>query len=118
MLSSLLGSTLPIHLLSTTPGYLMRGYLRSDHDVRARSSKREIGLTYALGDEDTDQQAGNEEDNDEDDDDTGLTLSPILALGQLGHGELATSGNEVRDGGHCIGSGVLQHRQLGTSGTK
>lgn len=107
MLSSLLGSTLPIHLLSTTPGYLMRGYLRSIHNVRARSSIRKVELTYALGDEDTNQQAGNEEDNDEDDDDTRLTLSPVLALGQLGHGELATSGNEVRDGGHCVGCGVL-----------
>ena len=117
MLSSLLGSTLSIHLLSTTPGYLMRGYLRSDHNVRTCSISREFRLTYALGDEDTDQQAGNEEDNDEDDDDTGLTLSPVFALGQLGHGELATSGNEVRDGGHCVGCGVLQQRQSGMSGT-
>jgi hypothetical protein len=118
MLSSLLGSTLPIHLLSTTPGYLMRGYLRSVYGIRARSSNREVGLTYALGDEDTDQQAGNEEDNDEDDDDTRLTLSPVLTLGQLGHGELATSGNEVGDGGHFVGCGVLQQRQSDTSGTR
>jgi hypothetical protein len=111
MLSSLLGSTLPIHLLSTTPGYLMRGYLRSVYGIRARSSNREVGLTYA-------QQAGNEEDNDEDDDDTRLTLSPVLTLGQLGHGELATSGNEVGDGGHFVGCGVLQQRQSDTSGTR
>lgn len=75
-------------------------------------------MTYALGDEDTDQQAGNEEDNDEDDDDTGLTLSPVVALGQLGHGVLATSGNEVRDGGHCVGCGVLQQRQSDMSGAE
>lgn len=61
-------------------------------------------MTYALGDEYTDQQAGNEEDNDEDNNDTGLTLSPVLvALGQLGDGVLAASGNEVGDGGHCVG---------------
>ena len=72
MISSLLGSTLPIHLLSTARGYLMRGCLISDHNVRACSSLKNVRVTYALGDEDTDQQAGNEEDNDKDDDDTRL----------------------------------------------
>lgn len=60
-------------------------------------------MTYALGDEYTNQQAGNEEDNAQDDNNTRLTLSPVIALGQLGHGVLATSGNEVGDGGHCVG---------------
>lgn len=68
-------------------------------------------MTYALGDPYTDQQAGNEEDNAKDNDDTRLTLSPVLALGQLGHGVLAASGNEVRDSGHCVGCGFLQRRQ-------
>ena len=62
-----------------------------------------MGVTYALGDEYTDQQASNEEDNDEDDNDTGLTLGPVLTLGQLGHGVLAAGSNEVRDSGHCDG---------------
>ena len=51
-------------------------------------------MTYALGDEYTDQQAGNEEDNDEDDNDTGLTLSPVLVtLGQLVESVLGASGD-------------------------
>lgn len=95
----------------------MRGYLRSSLHVRCCPSDKEAKLTYALGDEYTDHQAGNEEDNDEDDDDTRLTLSPVLvALGQLGNGELAAaSGNELRDGGHFAGCGVLQQRQSGMS---
>lgn len=64
-------------------------------------------MTYALGDENTDQQAGNEEDNDEDDNDTRLALGPVIALGQLGHGVLAASSNQVRDSGHCVGYGFL-----------
>ena len=59
-------------------------------------------MTYALGDPNTNQQAGDEEDNDEDNDDTGLALGPVVTLGQLGHGVLAASGNEVRDSGHCV----------------
>ncbi len=68
-------------------------------------------MTYALGDEYANQQAGNEEDNGKDDNDTGLTLGPVVTLGQLGHGELAASGDEVRDGGHCVGYGFLQECQ-------
>lgn len=65
-------------------------------------------VTYALGDPYTDQQDGNEEDDDKDDNDTGLALGPVIALGQLGHGVLAASSNEVRDSGHCVGCGFLQ----------
>lgn len=65
-------------------------------------------MTYALGDEYTNQQAGDKEDNDEDNNDTRLALGPVVTLGQLGHGVLAASGNEVRDSGHCVGYGVLQ----------
>lgn len=72
-------------------------------------------VTYALGDENTKQQAGDEEDDDQDDDDTGLTLGPVLALGQLGHGVLAASGDEVRDSGHCVGCGFLQRMSVGLS---
>jgi hypothetical protein len=64
-------------------------------------------VTYALGDEKTNQQAEDEEDNDENDNDTGLTLGPVVTLGQLGHGVLAASGNKVGDGGHFVGYGVL-----------
>lgn len=108
--SSLLASTLPIHLLSRTRGYLMSGCLRSGVHVKYCAGD-EVGLTYALGDEYTNQQTDHEEDNDEDDNDTRLTLSEVtIALGQLRKGELAASGNEVRDGGHCAGYRVLQQR--------
>lgn len=67
-------------------------------------------VTYALGNPNTNQQAQNEEDDDKDDNDTGLALGPVVTLGQLGHGVLAASGNEVRDSGHCVGCGFLQQR--------
>jgi hypothetical protein len=64
-------------------------------------------MTYALGDENTNHQTGDEEDNDENDNDTGLALGPVVTLGQLGHGVLAASGNKVGDSGHCVGYGFL-----------
>lgn len=60
-----------------------------------------LRVTYALGDENTNQQNGDEEDNDKNDNDTGLTLGPVVTLGQLSHGVLAASSNEGRNSGHC-----------------
>ena len=58
-------------------------------------------MTYALGDEYTNQQAGDEEDNDEYDNNTGLALGPVVTLGQLGHCVLAASDERHIEGGHC-----------------
>ena len=59
-------------------------------------------MTYALGDEKTNQQAEDEEDNDENDNDTRLTLGPVVTLGQLVESVLGASGDGHRDGGHCV----------------
>lgn len=58
-------------------------------------------MTYALGDEYTDQQTGDEEDNGKYDNDTRLALGPVVTLGQLGHGVLAASDERHIESGHC-----------------
>ena len=60
-----------------------------------------VEMTYALGDEYTNHQTGDEEDNDEYDNDTGLALCPVVTLGQLGHGVLAASDERHIESGHC-----------------
>lgn len=56
---------------------------------------------YPLLDEQGDHEDGDSTDDGEDDDDTGLPLSEVLALDELGDGSFAASDEGHVDSGHC-----------------
>lgn len=60
-----------------------------------------MGSTYALGDENTNEQDNDKEDDDEDNDDTRLALGPVFTLDQLRNGVLAASDEGHVESGHC-----------------
>ena len=70
-------------------------------EVSKGSAIRGSGCPYPLLDEQSNHEDRDGTDDSEDDDDTGLPLSEVLALDELGDGSFAAGDEGHVDGGHC-----------------